>query len=329
MTGIDPAVIDLAAIDLAAIDSAVIDFGGVQLVRLVETEGPLLRPAEIFPDSTPQDIQANLDWLVPRFYDPDTDRLVISIQSFLLRSGGKNILVDTCVGDCKPRVRADFDRQQWGWLDKLKATGLGVEDIDIVLSTHLHVDHVGWHTTLVDGVWTPTFPNARYLFTHPEWDYWKANEGHPGLLRTGDYIGDSVWPIFQAGLADLVPMDYRIDDLLQLVPLPGHTPGHVGLAVQGARQRGLISGDAFHHPLQCCYPQWSTRFCADPVQARASREALLAQCAHDHTLVLPAHFPAPTAGRIVAAPEGSGHAYRFEFDAGMDHARLDNSDKTE
>jgi len=289
------------------------DFGGVELTRIVEAEGPLLRPAEIFPDSTPEAIQANLDWLAPRFYDPASDRLVISIQSFLLKSRGRLILVDTCVGDCKARVRADFDQQHWGWLDRLEATGVRPEDIDVVVSTPPHVDHVGWHTRRVDGAWVPTFPNARYLFTHEEWAYWKEHEGHPGLVRTGDYVGDSVLPLFEAGLADLVDMDHRIDEAIRLVPAPGHTPGHVAVEIQGADQRILLTGDAFHHPLQCCYPQWSTRFCADPEHARRTRQSLLEACARDGTLVLPAHFPAPTAGHIRRAAPEDEHEFRFEF----------------
>jgi len=289
------------------------DFGGVELVRIVENEGPLLRPAEIFPDSTPEVIQANLDWLAPRFYDPVSDRLVIAIQSFLLKSQGRLILVDTCVGDCKARVRPEFDRQHWGWLDRLAQSGVRPEDIDIVVSTHLHVDHVGWHTRLVDGAWVPTFPNARYLFTHEEWVYWKEHEGHPGLVRTGDYVGDSVLPVFEAGLADLVDMNHRIDDAIRLVPAPGHTPGHVAVEIQGENQRVLLTGDAFHHPLQCCYPQWSTRFCADPGHARQTRRSLLEACARDGTLVLPAHFPTPTAGRIRRTEPGDSHEFRFEF----------------
>ncbi len=290
-----------------------IDFGGVQLTRIVEAEGPLLHPAEIFPDATAQQIADNLDWLAPRFYDPKSDRLVISIQSFLLRSQGKNILVDTCVGDCKTRVRPDFDQQHWGWLDRLEQLGIRPEDIDIVVSTHLHVDHVGWHTRWVNGAWQPTFPNARYLFTYQEWAYWEAHEGHPGLARTGDYIGDSVLPVFEAGLADLVDMGHRIDEAIRLVPAPGHTPGHVCVEITGSRHRALLTGDAFHHPLQCCYPQWSTRFCADPEQARQTRLSLLAHCAANGILVLPAHFPSPTMGRIHAGIGGE-QKYRFAFE---------------
>lgn len=298
---------------------AVIDLGGVRITRIVEACGPLLSPAEIFPDSTPELIHSNLDWLAPRFYDPSSDRLVIAIQSFLMQTAGLNIVVDTCVGDCKTRVRKDFDNRQWNWLARLRAAGVQVQDVHIVLSTHLHVDHVGWHTQRVDGEWQPTFPNARYLFTRPEWAYWSAHEGHPALMRTGDYIGDSVTPVFRAGQADLVEIDHEIVPGIALVPLPGHTPGHVGISVSGATRKALLTGDLFHHPLQCCYPHWNTRFCIDPVQSRATRLETMAGLASEGTLVMPAHFPAPNAGllRRLAPGECSmhpDHVYRFDFD---------------
>ncbi len=298
--------------------SSVIDLGGVTITRLVEAEEPLLKPAEIFPDSTPEIIEKNLDWLVPQFYDPQSDRLIISIQSFIVETKDKIIVVDTCVGDCKPRIRHDFDRKQWNWLDKLIALGIDPESVDVALSTHMHVDHVGWHTRLVDGEWKPTFPNARYLFTKPEWDYWKDNEGHPSLARSGDYIGDSIWPLFHAGLADVVDMNYRITDEIKLVPFPGHTPGHVGVAVTGAAKEALLSADLFHHPLQCAYPDWNTRFCLNQDQSRATRMAAMEELADKGTLLMPAHFPAPNAGRLERiakgeCPDHPEHVYRFRF----------------
>ncbi|MET4575999.1 MBL fold metallo-hydrolase [Ottowia thiooxydans] len=299
-------------------DHCVIDLGGVRITRLVESEGPLLLPAEIFPDSTPEIIKANLDWLVPRFYDAQTDRLIISIQSFLLEAEGRRILVDTCVGDCKDRARPDFHQQRWNWLDGLRNAGISPEQIDIAVSTHLHVDHVGWHTRLEGDRWVPTFPNARYLFTYPEWEYWKNNEGHPALVRSGDYIGDSVWPLFHAGVADLVPMDHEIAPGVRLVPLPGHTPGHVGIAVEGKLKDVFLTGDLFHHPLQCCYPHWNTRFCLAPEQSRSTREAIMERCANEGTLLMPAHFPAPNVGRLERVTAGDtkdhpDHVYRYTF----------------
>ncbi len=295
-----------------------IDLGNIKITRLVEASGPLLLPAELFPDSSPAIIERNLDWLVPRFYDTETQKLIICIQSFLLQTSGLNILVDTCVGDCKPRVRGDFDQQKWGWLDKLAELGLQPEDIDIVLSTHLHVDHVGWHTRLVNGQWQPTFTQARYLFSQEEWAYWRDNEGHPALQRTGDYIGDSVWPLFDAGLADLVHSDHEVAPGIRLLPLPGHTPGHVGVEIQGEIGEVILTGDLFHHPLQCSYPHWSTRFCIDPDASRQMRERMLKQFAEQGTRLLPAHVPSPTLGRVERVqPDEAGahpdHVYRYRL----------------
>lgn len=299
-------------------NAASIDLGGIRITRIVEASDPILHPAEIFPDSTPEVIRQNLDWLAPRFYDPGSDKLVITIQSFLLQTADRNIVVDTCVGDCKPRVREIFDHQQWNWLERLEAVGVKPQDVHVALSTHLHVDHVGWHTRRVDGQWKPTFPNARYLFTHPEWAYWRDNEGHPALARAGDYIGDSVWPLFHAGQADLVAMDHEIVPGISLLPLHGHTPGHVGVSLSGEWRKALLTGDLFHHPLQCCYPHWSTRFCIDPEQARATRLTAMARLADEGTLVMPAHFPAPNAGVLHRLAPGENtahpdHVYRFDF----------------
>ena len=287
--------------------------GAVEVILVVEASGPLLRPAELYPEASPECIAAQRAWLGPALYDAASDRLVLSMQGFVLRSGGQTILVDSCVGDCKERVRPDFDGQQWHWLDRLQAAGVAPHDVDIVLSTHLHVDHVGWHTRQVDGRWVPTFPNARYLFVESEYAYWNSDAGRTALQRTGDYVEDSVRPIFDAGLADLVPADHRIDAAIALVHTPGHTPGHVCVAIDSEGERALITGDVLHHPLQCRFPHWSTRFCFDPEQSRATRLAFMQQHEQQQTLLFPAHFPDPTAGRLrrVQTPESTHYVYDF------------------
>lgn len=287
--------------------------GAVTISILVESQGPLLRPSELYPDATPEQIMAECHWLTPRFYDPTSDRLVIAIQSFLLRSEGKTILVDTCVGDCKARVRHDFNQVEWNWLAQLHAAGVSQDEIDIVLSTHLHVDHVGWNTHAVNGQWVPTFPKARYLFIQPEYEFWRSEIGDRGLERTGDYIEDSVRPIFDAGLADLVAPDQRIDPAIRLIHTPGHTPGHVCVEIDSEGERAVISGDLFHHPLQCRFPHWSTRFCVDPEESRATRKAFLAQHAEQETLLFPSHFPAPTSGRLVRTGTETDVSYAYQF----------------
>lgn len=283
--------------------------GDLTLLRVVESEFAVLEPAEVYPDCTPAHIERQLAWLAPRFYDPAAARLILAFQGFVIRSGDTTILVDTCVGDCKERRRAAFDRQSWGWLDRLAEAGLTPDDIDFVVCTHFHVDHVGWNTRLVDGRWVPTFRNARYLFAQAEWDYWQSEAGRNGRERTGDYIGDSILPVVDAGLVDFIATDHRIDECVALSPAPGHTPGMVCVDLASLGRRAVIAGDLLHTALQLVHPEWSTRFCADPAQSRRTRVAFLERHADTDTLILPAHFPAPTAGTIHRA----GDAYTFRF----------------
>lgn len=283
------------------------DIGEVRLTRVVESEMPLLDPAEIYPDSTPAIIEANLDWLAPRFYDPASRLLVITIQGFVLRSRGRIIVVDTCVGDCKSRRRPAFDRQRWDWIGRLAAAGVRAENVDTVICTHFHVDHVGWNTRLEDGRWVPTFPNARYLFTKDEWAFWSSEAARAQRERSGDYLGDSLVPVVGAGLVDFVAMDHRINEEISLMPAPGHTPGLVGVVLRSGGVQALLASDLLHTPLQCRYPEWSTRFCLDPDQSRRTRMDFLTRYAGTGIMVVPTHFPSPSAGTI----ERDGQAFRF------------------
>ena len=287
---------------------APLQFGDVEILRLVESEFPILDPFEIYPDATPATIAAELPWLAPRFYDTTSKRLILAFQGFLLRVNGKIILVDTCVGDCKRRVRADFDNQRWEWPARLAETGVRPEDIDYVVCSHMHVDHVGWNTRLENGRWIPMFPNARYLFARAEWEYWKGS-GVATLSRTGDYMQDSVLPVMAAGLVDLVETDHIIDGAVRLQPAPGHTPGLVTVGIESRNQRAVLASDVLHTPLQCRFPHWSTRFCADADRSRATRTAFLERYAGTDVTILPAHFPAPTAGFITR--QGGGFGFHF------------------
>jgi glyoxylase-like metal-dependent hydrolase (beta-lactamase superfamily II) len=284
--------------------------GEMSLRRIVESEEPLLSPFEIFPDCEAGHLAANASWLAPRFMDAAAQLLVIAIQSFLIRRGGLTILVDTCSGNDKDRKRPFFDHREWPWLERLRAAGVAPEEVDVVLCSHLHVDHVGWNTRLENGRWVPTFPNARYLISQREWDYWKASVAPNGVARTGDYIEDSVLPIFASGQAELIADDHEFAGDLWLETTPGHTPGHLALHLSDAHRHVILSGDLMHHPLQLRYPDWSTRFCADPGQARATRRDFLARHADTGTLIVPAHFPSPAGGLV----ERRGDHYAFRFD---------------
>ncbi|MGE0747600.1 MAG: MBL fold metallo-hydrolase [Rhodospirillales bacterium] len=287
-----------------------VGLGDITISRVVESEEALLKPGEVFPDSTPEIIRANHDWLVPRHYDPATDGMVITIQSFLVKTPRHTILVDTCGGNDKERARPHFHHQHHPWLDTLRAAGAAPEDVDFVLCTHMHVDHVGWNTMLKDGRWVPTFPNAKYIFSARELEHWEREAAATGLPRTGDYVADSVLPIVEAKRHVLVEMDHAIEDDVVLYPLPGHTPGQVGLHVKGGGRDAVLCGDMMHHALQCRYPQWSTNFCTDQAAARQTRRTFLERYAETPTIVFPAHFPSPTGGTIRRAGADS---YRFQF----------------
>jgi glyoxylase-like metal-dependent hydrolase (beta-lactamase superfamily II) len=283
--------------------------GASSLQRVVESEGPLLSPFEIFGDCTQAHLDANRDWLQPRFQDAASGLLTITIQSFLVRQPGLTILVDSCGGNDKERARPHFHRQNKPWLDTLRAAGVAPEQIDVVLCTHLHVDHVGWNTRLENGRWVPTFPNARYLIAQREWDYWRT-AGPAALQRTGDFITDSVLPIIDSGQADMIGDEHAIRSDISIEPAHGHTPGQKLMRLGSGGREALLIADLMHHPLQVRYPEWSTRFCVDADQARQTRIDFFKRNADSGRLVFPCHFPSPTGGRIVR--DGAG--YRFVYD---------------
>ena len=286
-------------------------FGDATMQRVVESEGPLLPPMEIFGDCTQAHLDEHRHWLQPRFHDAKTGLLTITIQSFLIRQNGLTILIDSCSGNDKEhRTRPSFRRANWPWLQTLREAGVKPEDVDIVMCTHLHVDHVGWNTKLENGRWVPTFPNARYLIGRREWDHWRA-AGPAAVARSGDYITDSVVPVVDAGQADLIGDEHAIAPGISVEPAPGHTPGQLMVRLGAGREQGIISADLMHHPLQIRHPEWSTRFDTDSNAARTTRINFLNAHADTGRLVFPAHFPSPTGGRIAR----DGKAFRFTFDA--------------
>lgn len=272
--------------------------GDVRITRILESEGPT--PGTfLFRDATPEAVGRHA-WLRPHFAD-ERGRFIAAVQAFVIESGDRRIVVDTCIGNDKARTVPAWNRLQGPFLRDLAAAGFPRESIDTVLCTHLHVDHVGWNTMWDGARWVPTFPNARYLFARAEWEHWSA---HP-TMPEGDVVGDSVQPIVDAGLADLVDADQALTRAIRLTPTPGHTPGHVSVLVEDG---AVVTGDLMHHPVQCAEPDWASHFDVDPDQARATRRAFLAQHAKAGTLVFGTHFAAPTAGTIVA----DGNVWRFD-----------------
>jgi glyoxylase-like metal-dependent hydrolase (beta-lactamase superfamily II) len=274
--------------------------GEVEVTRVIELEiagGTRF----ILPDASPENVKP-IEWLAPHFMDPE-GRLVMSVHALIVVSQGRRIVVDTCIGNDKPREIPNWNLRQGPFLEDLAAAGHPREEVDTVLCTHLHVDHVGWNTMLVDGKWVPTFPNARYLIGREEWVYWDQEPDE----MTGTIMADSVRPIFEAGLVDLVETDQRITDEVSLEPTTGHTPGHVSVRIRSGGEEGVITGDLIHHPCQMGRPHWNCAFDWEPDRAHKTRLEFLSRCADGGTLVIGTHFPSPTAGRVVR----DGDAFRF------------------
>ena len=275
--------------------------GDVTITRIVELEiagGTRF----ILPDATP-DACRDIAWMKPHFMTAE-GKLVMSVHALVVDTGARRIVVDTCIGNDKERAIPSWSRLQTSFLADLEAAGYPRESIDTVLCTHLHVDHVGWNTMLVDGCWVPTFPNARYLLAETEWRYWDANEED---AQNRAILADSVRPVLDAGLVDLVDQHRRICAEVWLEPTPGHTPGHVSVHIASRGAEALITGDCIHHPCQMARTDWCSSADYDRAQGQRTREALLERYADGDVLIIGTHFATPTAGRIVR----DGRSFRF------------------
>ena len=258
----------------------------------------------ILPDATPDSVRA-IPWLVPHFAD-EVGKLRMSIHSLVVETPTQRIVVDTCLGNDKQHRRVPtWNDRQGRFLADLADAGFPRESIDTVLCTHLHVDHVGWNTMLVGNKWLPTFPNARYLFGRIEHEHWISDQSREDMPHV---IADSVTPIMEAGLADLVETDHRITPEVSLVPTLGHSPGHCSVRIASKGEEALITGDFAHHPCQMARLDWASTADFDKPAAAATRRRMFALLAGTPTLVIGTHFAGSTAGRVVR----DGDAYRLD-----------------
>lgn len=269
--------------------------GAVKVTKIVELEftgGTRF----ILPQATREAV-AGMHWLKPHFMS-DNARLIMSVHALVVETPTRRIVVDTCIGnDRSGRMAPHWNNMQGPFLADLAAAGYPRDYIDTVLCTHLHVDHVGWNTRLVDGAWQPTFPRARYLFGRREFEHWSRPDSGDAAQRA--VFADSVQPILEAGLAELVEVDHRICEEVRLVATHGHTPGHVSVHIASAGEEAFITGDIAHHPCQLARPGWSTTADGDPDQAAATRRTVFGGLAGRPVLVIGTHFATPSAGRVV------------------------------
>ena len=226
-----------------------------------------------------------------------------------MKTARHTILIDACVG-CEKSSHYDFwdRRTDRGWMDRLIASGTRPEEITHVFCTHLHGDHIGWCTELVGGRFVPTFPNARYIFARREVEHVQAAAPH----RRAAYE-ESVLPVIEAGQADLVETDHQLDDGVWIAPSPGHTPGHVTVHLRSRGEEAAMVGDMIHSPIQLARPGWSTAVDVDGAEAARTRRRFLETSLAENRLVMTAHFPAPSVGRVRAGAEGDLGPFGFDF----------------
>jgi glyoxylase-like metal-dependent hydrolase (beta-lactamase superfamily II) len=277
--------------------------GAVTVTRVVEMDfpAPYHPQHSLLPDATPEALQA-MPWLYPDFVDAD-GTLKLSIHALLVEAPGLRLVVDTCIGNDKPR---NLIRQQvlsTPFLERMAEAGWPRESVNAVVCTHLHVDHVGWNTMKQGDQWVPTFPNARYLIGRIEHAHWSAADDE----NQAQIMGDSVTPIFDAGLADLVELDHRLSPEVRLMPTTGHTPGHVSVVIESEGHVAIITGDMMHHPCQIAHPEWTVRFDEDSAAAAVTRRGFIETNADTPVLIIGTHFSAPTAGYI----RRDGERWRF------------------
>lgn len=283
--------------------------GDVEVIRVVEWHQPFVPASGMFPDVAAEVWKDNEDWLAPDHWEPESDRAVVALQTWVLRSAGRTVLVDTGVGNGRERPgMPPFHRRQGDFLGRLARAGVRPQDVDVVVNTHLHADHVGWNTVDADGEWVPTFPNAQYLLPAADDFHYGPDNAYANGEREDDRLiyEDSIAPVHRAGQTVLWDGFHRIDEHLTLEPAPGHTPGSSVLRLASGSDRAVFVGDLLHSPVQILQPCCNSGACLDPEQAVASRRRILGRAADERELLVPAHFGG--AGALEVRRDGDGFA---------------------
>ncbi|WP_394834411.1 MBL fold metallo-hydrolase [Pendulispora rubella] len=287
--------------------------GAVEVCRVLDSTLVGETMQHWFPDFDRELVRPHEHWLCPTHYDPESGHFRMPVHSWVFKMHGKTFLIDTCNGNHKQRPGtglAEFHMLDTKYLQRLADVGVRPDDVDFVLCTHLHVDHVGWNTMLENGRWVPTFRNARYIMSATEYEAAKAeavDSTKPVFLR--HVFEDSIHPIVEAGLSDLVEDNHEVMPGLRLRPAPGHSPGHVRIELRSTDQIGVFSGDLLHSPVQVPLWQWSSVVCWDRALSTKSRRELLDFCAAENAILLGGHFENPHVGRIRSVQD----SFRIDF----------------
>jgi glyoxylase-like metal-dependent hydrolase (beta-lactamase superfamily II) len=278
--------------------------GNAEITLVTEMVRSKAPPKVLFPDLDPSFPDENRGWLLPDYMTPDGLFLTMSFHSWLVRAGGHTILIDTGAGSNKERpLNPMLHRLDSSYLENLAEAGANPEDIDLVLLTHLHADHVGWNTRLVDGRWVPTFPNATYVFSRKERDFYSVATNEDAM-SAGAYA-DSVKPVIEMGKVAFIDQDnMEFMDGITFRRTPGHSLDHMSIVLSSQGQKAIFAGDVMHHPLQVYRPAWNSRYCENPILARQTRRMMLEFAAETQALYLGGHYAGGSAGLVVHESEG-------------------------
>jgi glyoxylase-like metal-dependent hydrolase (beta-lactamase superfamily II) len=279
--------------------------GDVTVTMVIERHTEL--PVGDFIPVAGEAVSGHREWLQPWALS-ETGCLRFVIQALCVEHAGEKIVVDTCIGPRQlPEMYVGLENDG-SFIGALTAAGFGRDDVSRVICTHLHFDHVGWNTLLEDGHWVPTFRQARYTVVEQEYRHWMSTSEEVKARSNVLNFDDAVLPLFAAGVVDLVDSNHQINDAIELLPTPGHTPGHVSVLISSKGASALITGDCAHHPVQLARPDWYTLADADPEMSCATRQRLIDEYADSPVLIIGTHFPPPSAGRLVRGDKG----VRFE-----------------
>ncbi|WP_169196734.1 MBL fold metallo-hydrolase [Devosia sp. MC1541] len=265
-------------------------------------------PPELFGEMTSDELAGHSSWLTPDYFTEENG-FYVGVLSWIIRTPTRTILVDTGAGNDKVRPTSPrFGGLHTPFLEGLAQKGITRDRLDLVILTHLHLDHVGWNTLLNNDKWVPTFPNTRHIVSAIELAHRDPERGAAARPpATWQVYNDSVRPLVDAGLLETVEGTEDLGEGLSLIPLPGHSPGQMGVRVQSQGQSAMCIADVLHQPIQVYHPSWNSRYCEDQETARTTRAKVLAEAADYNTLLLPAHFGNSHCGYVHKTP--SGYSY--------------------
>ena len=268
--------------------------GPFEIYKIIEFEGPFREPQHIIPLATEKVFNKTRSFNDPRFFDKKLNKLIFSFHGLLIRTKRSIILVDTCVGNHKHRPNVpEWHMRNGSFLNNIENTGIKASDINFVLCTHLHADHVGWNTKLLNGKWVPTFPNATYLFGKEEINFWEQDK-----KANHSSWEDSIQPILDTGQARIINSNHNIEPGVDLLPAFGHSPGHIIVKLNDGKMEAFLTGDVIHHPVQIEHPEWSSKFCWDELKATEMRKKIIKETYDKDKWLIPAHFPSPSAVQL-------------------------------